>query len=149
MTAGIGGTANAAIQYAINGTVNPTDVLIASYVGAFTAETGFIGTVGWNAAGGATSNSLKGDDPLTGAGWGAAGSAFGYGMGKAVQIPLDKVLNPAWKNWEWVDIGMGISKPISLSPVPGMAGTAISSFATESMGQRVPGAIDDLNKGNK
>ncbi|MEN3755073.1 hypothetical protein ABC733_27745 [Mangrovibacter sp. SLW1] len=70
VTPWIGGTANAGIQYIINGTVNPTDVLIASYVGAFTANTGFYGTLGWNAAGGATSNWLKGDDLLTGAGWG-------------------------------------------------------------------------------
>ncbi|WP_227521863.1 MULTISPECIES: hypothetical protein [unclassified Klebsiella] len=40
ITGAIGGTANAGIQYAINGTVNPTDVLIATYVGAFTANTG-------------------------------------------------------------------------------------------------------------
>ncbi|MEW7313272.1 hemagglutinin repeat-containing protein [Buttiauxella gaviniae] len=150
VTAGIGGTANAGIQYAINGTVNPTDVLIATYVGAFTANTGFIGTVGWNAAGGATSNYLKGDDPLTGAGWGAAGSAVGYGIGNKIVLPaLDKVFNPAWKNYAWVDMGMGISKPLPLSPVPGMAGTATSSFATESTGQGVPKSIDELNKGSK
>jgi len=149
VTAGIGGTANAGIQYTINGEINPMDVLIATYVGAFTANTGLWGTVGWNAAGGATSNYLKGDAPLTGAGWGAAGSAFGYSIGKVVQIPLDKVLNPSWKNWEWVDMGMGISKPLSQSSVPGMAGTAASSFATESMEQGVPKAIDNLNKGGK
>lgn len=39
ITGAIGGTANVGIQYAINGTVNPTDVLIATYVGAFTANT--------------------------------------------------------------------------------------------------------------
>lgn len=150
VTAGIGGTANAGIQYAINGTVNPTDVLIATYVGAFTANTGFIGTVGWNAAGGATSNYLKGDDPLTGAGWGAAGSAVGYGIGNKIVLPaLDKVFNPAWKNYAWVDMGMGIRKPLPLSPIPGMAGTATSSFATESAGQGVPKSIDELNKGSK
>ncbi|WP_262369972.1 hypothetical protein [Serratia marcescens] len=56
VTAGIGGTANAGIQYLVNGEVNPTDVLIATYAGAFTANTGLWGTMGWNAAGGATSN---------------------------------------------------------------------------------------------
>lgn len=150
VTAGIGGTANAGIQYLINGTVNPTDVLIASYVGAFTANTGFYGTVGWNAAGGATSNWLKGDDPLMGAGWGAAGSAVGYGIGNKIVSPaLDKVFNPKWKNYSWVDTGMGISKPLPPSPVPGMAGAATSSFATESTGQGIPKSIDELNKGSK
>ena len=69
-TAGIGGAANAGIQYALTGEIKPTDVLIASYTGAATANTGLLGTIGWNAAGGATSNYLKGDDPLNGAGWG-------------------------------------------------------------------------------
>ncbi|VDZ69818.1 filamentous hemagglutinin family outer membrane protein [Klebsiella aerogenes] len=66
ITGAIGGTANAGIQYLMNGEVNPTDVLIATYVGAFTANTGAWGTVGWNAAGGATSSYLKGDNPFTG-----------------------------------------------------------------------------------
>ncbi len=143
VTAGIGGTANAGIQYLINGTVNPTDVLIASYVGAFTANTGFYGTVGWNAAGGATSNWLKGDDPLMG----AAGSAVGYGIGNKIVSPaLDKVFNPKWKNYSWVDMGMGISKPLPPSPVPGMAGAATASFATESTGQGIPKSLDELRK---
>ncbi|WP_244319973.1 VENN motif pre-toxin domain-containing protein [Enterobacter cancerogenus] len=147
VTAGIGGVANAGIQYALTGDINPTDVLIASYVGAFTANTGGWGTVGWNAAGGATSNYLKGDDPLSGAGWGAA---VGYGIGNKIVSPaLDKVFNPTWKNYSWVDMGMGISKSLPPSPVPGMAGTATSSFATETTGQGIPKSIDELNKGSK
>lgn len=64
------GSANAGIQYALTGEIKPTEVLIASYIGAATANTGLLGTIGWNAAGGAMSNYLKGDDPLNGAGWG-------------------------------------------------------------------------------
>ncbi|EOG6843593.1 TPA: hypothetical protein ACPZX6_002360 [Klebsiella oxytoca] len=43
VTGAMGGTANAGIQYLINGEVNPTDVLIATYVGAFTRNTGLKG----------------------------------------------------------------------------------------------------------
>ncbi|WP_242462111.1 VENN motif pre-toxin domain-containing protein, partial [Erwinia rhapontici] len=147
MTAGIGGTANAGIQYLINGEINPTDVLIASYIGAATAGSGFWGTVGWNATGGATSNYLKGDDPLTGAGWGAAGSAFGYGMGKyLIETPLNKVLNPNWKNWEWTDMGMGISGPLLPSNVPGISGNAGAAAATEGGSQGGPKIVDYLKK---
>lgn len=106
-------------QCTINGEINPMDVLIATYVTAFTANTGLWGTVGWNAAGGAASNYLKGDAPLTGAGWGAAGSAFGYSIGKVVQILLDKVLNPSGKigsGWIW---GWGSVNPYHNLRFPG------------------------------
>ena len=43
VTGAMGGTENAGIQYLINGEVNPTDVLIATYVGAFTRNTGLKG----------------------------------------------------------------------------------------------------------
>ncbi|SUC78886.1 Uncharacterised protein [Providencia stuartii] len=76
MTAAIGGSANAGFQYVLTGEINPTDVLISSYVGALTANTGFLGTVGWNATGGATSSWLKDEDPLQG----AAISGFGAGL---------------------------------------------------------------------
>jgi filamentous hemagglutinin len=144
ITAGIGGSANAGIQYAINGVVNPTDVLIASYVGAFTANTGLWGTMGWNAAGGATSSWLKGDDPLKGGAINGAASGFGYGAGKLIRGPLDNVLNPNWKNWEWVDIGMGISKPMPLNPLPGALGTGGASLATEVINAQA-GKVD-INK---
>lgn len=45
VAAGIGGAANGGIQYVMNGTINPTDVLIASYVGALTANLAFAGNV--------------------------------------------------------------------------------------------------------
>lgn len=90
ITGAIGGTENAGIKYAINGTVNPTDVLIATYVGAFTTNTGAWGTVGWNAAGGAASSYLNGDDPFKGGVISDAASGIGYGIGKVAKISLDK-----------------------------------------------------------
>ncbi len=147
ITAGIGGSANAGIQYLINGEVNPTDVLIATYVGAFTANTGLWGTMGWNAAGGATSNYLKGDDALAGAGWSAAGSAFGYGVGKyLIEVPMNKILNPVWKSYEWVDIGMGISRPLPPSLIPKISGNTGAALGTETGGQLGPKVIDILEK---
>jgi filamentous hemagglutinin len=146
VTAGIGGTANAGIQYAINGTVNPTDVLIATYVGAFTANTGVWGTVGWNAAGGAASSYLNGDDPFKGGVISGAASGIGYGIGKTATISLDKWVNPTWKNYEWVNMGMGISKPLPLSPIPGISGNAISSIVTEATGQGGSKATNNLQR---
>uniref|UniRef100_UPI003877CCFD two-partner secretion domain-containing protein n=4 Tax=Klebsiella aerogenes TaxID=548 RepID=UPI003877CCFD len=133
ITGAIGGTANAGIQYLMNGEVNPTDVLIATYVGAFTANTGAWGTVGWNAAGGATSSYLKGDNPFTGGLINGLASGVGYGAGKLIELPMDKIYNPMkpWKDWMWTDVGMGISKPLSLDPIPGVAGNITSSIITE------------------
>jgi filamentous hemagglutinin len=143
VTAGIGGAANAGIQYLVNGEINPTDVLIASYVGAFTANACAWGTVGWNAAGGATSNYFKGDDPLTGAGWGALGASAGYLGGQyLIQTPLNKILNPAWKNYNWVDIGMGISKPLHFDVRPDIWGSIFSSATTEGVVQGGPKVVE-------
>lgn len=46
-------------------------------------------------------------------------------------------------------MGMGISKPVTPSSVPGAAGAASSSFATESMGQGAPKVITDFRDGSK
>ncbi|MEY8772367.1 hypothetical protein AB6T85_18335 [Erwinia sp. ACCC 02193] len=132
VTAAIGGGANTIIQYVVDGKVNYTDALIASWVGAATSNTGLLGTIGWNAAGGATSNYIKGDDQLTGAIISGGTASIGYGVGKVIQGPLEKLINPNWKNWKWVEIGMGASKPLPLSPVPGIAGNVGSSIGSEA-----------------
>lgn len=107
ISAVIGGGANTIIQYVVNGEVSYTDALIASWVGATTSNTGLLGTVGWNAAGGATSNYIKGDDPLTGAISSSAASGLGYGLGKVILGPLDKVINPNWKTGDGLTLGWG------------------------------------------
>ncbi|MGF6560756.1 hypothetical protein ABIA51_001732 [Erwinia aphidicola] len=150
IAAGIGGGANALIQYVVDGKINYTDALIASWVGAATGNSGFLGTVGWNAAGGATSNYIKGDDPLTGAISSGAGASIGYAGGKLIQKPLDKFMNPNWKNWEWVSIGMGVSKPSPLNPAPSIIGNVGGSIITETGGKAISQGIDDFkNKGDK
>ncbi|RJT48130.1 filamentous hemagglutinin, partial [Rahnella variigena] len=146
VTAGIGGTANAGIQYANNGTVNPTDVLIATYVGAFTANTGLWGTMGWNAAGGATSSYLNGDDPFKGGVISGAASGLGYGIGKFAQGSLNNIFNPNWKSYEWVDMGMGISKPLTPSSIPGIAGNTGAAIATEGSGAIINEQINSLQE---
>lgn len=50
---------------------------------------------------------------------------------------MDKVINPNWKNWEWVDVGMGISKPLPLNPAPGAIGNMFGSGATEVTNDRL------------
>ena len=146
IAAGIGGGANALIQYAVDGKVNYTDALIASWVGAATGNSKLVGTVIWNAAGGATSNYIKGDEPLIGAISSGAGASLGYAGGKIIQGPLEKVINPNWKNWEWIEVGMGISKPLPLSPSPAITGNIGASAISETGGKAISHGIEDFKK---
>ncbi|WP_319002060.1 hemagglutinin repeat-containing protein [Edwardsiella piscicida] len=86
-----------------------------------------------NAGSGATSNYLKGDDPLKGGLISSALSRLGYSAGKLVELPFDKTLNPMkpWKDWIWTGVGFGISKPLPINPVPGVAGNITGSVTTE------------------
>ncbi|MDW8847093.1 VENN motif pre-toxin domain-containing protein [Erwinia sp. MMLR14_017] len=130
----IGAGANAGVGLLINGEVNPNDVILGYWTGAFTAGTGLWGTMGVNAVSGATSSYLKGDDPLKGGVISGVASGIGYGIGsKLFEMPLDKVLNPMkpWKEWIWTDVGMGISKPLPIEPLPGVAGNIAGSVTTE------------------
>lgn len=62
----IGAGANAGVGLLINGEVDPNDVILGYWTGAFTAGTGLWWTIGVNAVSGAASSYLKGDDPLKG-----------------------------------------------------------------------------------
>ncbi|WP_313656383.1 VENN motif pre-toxin domain-containing protein, partial [Pantoea sp.] len=140
----IGAGANAGVGYLINGEVNPKDVILGYWTGAFTAGTGLWGTMGVNAASGAASSYLRGDDPLKGGAMSGAASGFGYGVGKVVQGQFDKMLNPNWKNWEWVDMGIGISKPMPLDPLPGITGNIVGSGATEFTHDQVGKKLNEI-----
>ncbi|OCQ51191.1 hypothetical protein Ppb6_03634 [Photorhabdus australis subsp. thailandensis] len=133
----IGAVANTGIQYLANGNVDPNDAIFAYWTGAFTANTGLWGTIAWNAGMGAASSYVKGDDPLKGGVISGAASGIGYGVGKLVQNPLEKLINPNWKNYEWADIGMGISKPLPLSTLPGTAGNIMNSVSTEVINDKL------------
>lgn len=127
----IGAGANAGVGMLINHEVNPNDVILDYWTGALTAGTGLWGTMAINAGSGATSSYLKGDDPLIGGAMSGMASGLGYDAGKVLQGQLDKFINPNWKNWGWVDVGMGISKPMLLDPLPSIAGNIASSITTE------------------
>ena len=57
---------------------------------------------------------------------------------------LEKVINPNWKNWAWVDVGMGISKPMPLDPLPGIIGNVTGSGATEFTNDQVGKKLDEI-----
>lgn len=143
VAAGIGGSVNATMQYLVNGSVNPTDVFIASYAGAFTAETGLYSTMAINAAGGGLSNAIKGDNVLEGAAFGAAGSYLGYKAGNNLIQPfVGNKLAPIWKDTTWI----GDLIPTAL---PEIAGAVGGSATSELIGQGGSKVVDDIKKDKK
>jgi filamentous hemagglutinin len=140
----IGAGSNAGIQYAVTGEVNLTDTAIAGGVGFITGGvgSGLWGTVGWNAAGGAGSSYIKGDNPLEGGIISGIGSSVGYGAGKLIQGSIGSQLNPNWKNWTFTDPNygiLGLSKPLPQSNLPSIIGNVGDSLSSELI-------TDELNK---
>lgn len=61
-----------------------------------------------------------------------AGASAGYVTGNIIKVPMDKVLNPVSKQYEWVPTGVWtISKPVSQHPSPSISGNMGDSAASE------------------
>ncbi|NHB90466.1 hypothetical protein [Photorhabdus tasmaniensis] len=143
-TGTIGAGANAGIQYLTTGEINPVDVGFAFGTGAFTAYTGFWGTVGWNAGMGGAASAVKGDDPysiglnILSAGTGAGA---GYGVGKLTTFTGNKI--GQWQTSEFnpkfnpklqggaVKGEYGLSKDMKPHPLPGILGNMGAAGMTE------------------
>ncbi|WP_420536484.1 hemagglutinin repeat-containing protein [Escherichia coli] len=72
----LGAGTNAGMQYADSGEINPVNSVAAGWINVITMGQGWKGTIAWNAAGGALTNAINGDDPLTGAITNGAGAGF-------------------------------------------------------------------------
>ncbi len=150
----LSGAINAGMQYVLNkdGSISWTDVGITTGVGAITGGigTGFWGTVGWNAAGGATSSYLEGKDPLVGAAIGTISSGVGYFGGKWFEGSLQKAFNPVSKQYEWIPIGMWtITKPAPQSSIPAIGGSAVDSLIGGAVEDRLNNYIEQKKNENK
>ena len=93
-TLDVAGAGSVGAQLMSDGTVDPRSLAIDLATAYALKGKGFGLTVGGNAASGALNNYVT-DKPMSqGAISGGIGSAIGYGFGKAVEIPLDKKINP-------------------------------------------------------
>lgn len=129
----IGAGAVGAIDYGLTGSVDPKNVIGAYWTGALTRYTGFKSTVAINAAGGAITSYIDGKNPFLYGTISGVGGAIGYGIGNKIIIPIaDDIFNPTWKTLRWDDIGMGISRPSTLNPIPAITGTAGGGLAGET-----------------
>jgi filamentous hemagglutinin len=128
---GVGTAAGAGIQYGSTGEVKLSDVIGSGVIGAITAGKGYNPTMAWNAAGGYYQAEISGDDPFLAALMSKAGASAGYATGNVIKVPMDKILNPVSKQYEWVPTGVWtITKPASQHPLPSIVGNMGDSVAS-------------------
>ncbi|EPF0317395.1 VENN motif pre-toxin domain-containing protein, partial [Enterobacter chuandaensis] len=153
----LGAGANAGISYWFDGTIDPANAVIAGWVNVFSRGYDAVGTVGWNAAGGALGNWIDNKDPLSGALINGAGSGIGYGIGKGLSWGVnaganwwkggwDPKFNADLRQFTEVKGDYGLSKEITPSRIPGIAGDVTSSFASEYESKRIEFRIQGETK---
>ncbi|POU76133.1 filamentous hemagglutinin [Leclercia sp. LSNIH7] len=158
---GLGASANAGISYLADGTIDPANSAIAGWVNVISMGNGILGTVGWNAAGGAYGNWIDDKDPLSGAISNGVGSAAGYGIGKGITWGTEKVTNAVGR---WVTNGWDpkydptgikyaevnrndiIREGMKPSNVPGSAGDIGGSIGSELGGKATDKVTEELKK---
>ncbi|MBW4210155.1 VENN motif pre-toxin domain-containing protein [Enterobacter asburiae] len=145
---GLGAGANAGVNYWVDGAVDPANAAIAGWVNVFSMGDGVVGTVGWNAAGGALGNWIDGKDPLSGALINGVGSVAGYGIGKGLSWGInsganwwkggwDPKFNAKLRQFTEVKAEFGLSKAITPSYFPGMSGDIGGSLGSELSGKYI------------
>ncbi|EFE98352.1 VENN motif pre-toxin domain-containing protein, partial [Serratia odorifera] len=150
---GLGAGVNAGAQYAEDGKVNPVNSVVAGWTNVISMGNGLWGTVGWNAAGGALTSQINGDNPLTGAITNGAEAALGYGFGKVATSVTnsagkwitggwDPKFNPDLLKYTEIKGQLGISKEKLPSKLPSVAGNITSSISSESGSNTVQKLID-------
>lgn len=151
----LGAGTNAGMQYADSGEINPVNSVAAGWINVITMGQGWKGTIAWNAAGGALTNAINGDDPLTGAITNGAGAGFGYGVGNYVVKPVantaGKWITSGWNpkfdptllKYTEVKGQLGISKEMVPSKIPGAAGNMGASITSEMTGTELQKVIND------
>lgn len=157
---GLGAGVNAGAQYAEDGRVNPVNSVVAGWTNVASMGNGFWGTVGWNAAGGALTNQINGDNPLTGAITNGLGSAGGYLGGKLISSGTnaagkwltggwDPKFNPDLLKYTEVKGQLGISKEMLPSKFPGNMGNMGASVISEGGGKGAEQVLEKIGDKNE
>jgi len=154
----LGAGANAGMQYASGGEVNPVNSVAAGWTNVITMGSGLTGTVIWNAGSGALVNQINGDDPLTGAITNGFGASLGYGVGNYIVKPITntagKLITGGWDprfdpnllKYTEVKGQLGISKEMLPSNIPSAAGNVTGSFSSEYGSGEAQKIIDKVTK---
>ncbi|URQ61538.1 hypothetical protein LQ939_04190 [Pantoea alhagi] len=154
----LGAGSNTGIQYATTGEVNPVNSVIAGWVNVITMGQGWKGTVAWNSAGGALSNAINKDDPLTGAITNGVGALAGYAIGNYAVKPIvntaGKLITGGWNpkfnpdllKYTEVKGQLGTSKEMVPSKIPGAIGNVTGSLSSEYGSSEVQKIIDKVSE---
>jgi filamentous hemagglutinin len=154
---GLGAGANAGVSYWADGTIDPANAAIAGWVNVFSMGNQLVGTVAWNAAGGALGNWIDDKDPLTGAVINGVGSGIGYGIGNGIKWGVnaganwwkggwDPKFNPELQKYTEIKGDFGISKEVTPSNIPGSFGDISASYSSEYGGKKLEPIIEDKLK---
>jgi len=161
---GLGASANAGISYLADGTIDPTNAVVAGWTNVITMGSGFWSSVGWNAAGGATANWINGDNPVSGAITNGIGAGFGYVVGSGISLSTGKVTNavgkwvtdgwdpkydPTWIKYTEVNRNSIIREELKPSNIPSSAGDVGGSIGSEIGGkvtEKGLGLLEDQKK---
>lgn len=157
---GLGAGVNAGAQYAEDGKVNPVNSIVAGWINVASMGNDLWGTVGWNAAGGALTNQINGDNPLTGAITNGLGSAGGYWGGKLISSGTnaagkwltggwDPKFNPDLLKYTEVKGQLGISKEMLPGKLPGNMGNIGASVISEGGGKGAEQVIKKIGDKNE
>ncbi|QBP75062.1 filamentous hemagglutinin N-terminal domain-containing protein [Herbaspirillum huttiense] len=142
--AGVGSLSNYLFQ---SGTTDWLDVGIAGATGFLTTGAALQPSIIMNVGGSILGAGLKGENPNSGAVGAAIGTVLGYGVGKVIEIPSGRLIDPrGWWTPEWTSLNNGILKWNGPSAVPGMLGGVGSSFAQEPVGNTVK---DQVQRGQQ
>ena len=144
----LGAGANAGVNYWVDGAIDPANAAIAGWVNVFSMGNGLTGSMGWNAAGGTLGNWIDSKDPLLGALINGAGSGVGYGIGKGLSWGVnaganwwkgcwDPKFNADLRQFTEVKGELGLSKEMTPSNFPGMAGDIGGSLGSELSGKYI------------
>jgi filamentous hemagglutinin len=123
-----------------------TDVGLAGLTGFITTGSGLGSSLFTNVGGSIVGSGVKGENPNPGIAGSAVGTVAGYTVGKAIEAPLGRAIDPrSWHSADWIDMGYGISRWNAPSPIPGMFSGVGSRITQEPVGN----AVKDRTQGPK
>lgn len=152
ISGGISGVANAGIQYATSGEINPTDVVISTVVGGLTYGQTPATIIAANAGAGGLSAAIKGQDPIQGVIVSGLGATVGVGANKIISNQIGRFFTPAqtgsftkpvtiWDSW-----GMNFTPK---NPVPNIVGNISESAASELYQNKLNDALKGFMDGQQ
>ncbi|RLK33530.1 two-partner secretion domain-containing protein [Cupriavidus plantarum] len=142
--AGVGAAANYAYQ---SGATDWKDVAIAGTTGFITTGSGFGSSLVANTGGSLFGSAIKGENPISGMAGAALSTGVGYGVGKAIETSIGKIVSPkGWWSPDWIALDYGVSKWNAPSVWPGAVAGVASAWVQEPVSNGVKDQVEGMQK---